>query len=262
MGPLRAVLRLSALAAWTGGSVVYAWVTRRDWVQLWVRPTCRILGLTIVRSGPLPPRGTLVVANHVGYLDILALATQMDTRFIAKSEIAQWPLLGRLIRDAGTIFIHRQRLKDLPRVIADMHDRLAAGDRVTWFPEGTSTDGRDVLPFKSALLQTAITRDIPIHTVSLSFEAPPGVCPHERLCWHGTTSLAPHLWRLAQVLNYRMTLTFADRAVYQRDRKALARATRESVVEHRETSRVLRYLPERPSQPAGHGGSDLHPARL
>ncbi len=59
-----------------------------------------------------------------------------------------------------------------------------------------------------------------------------------------------------------MTLTFADRAVYQRDRKALARATRESVVEHRETSRVLRYLPERPSQPAGHGGSDQHPARL
>jgi 1-acyl-sn-glycerol-3-phosphate acyltransferase len=175
----------------------------------------------------------LIVANHLGYLDILALAAATGTTFVAKHEVQQWPVVGRLATSAGIIFIDRHRRRDMRRVMAEMSAAGDEGRRVLWFPEATSTDGRSVHPFKSGLFQVAVTRDQPVHAVAITLAGPAGVGPNSVLCWHGDRALAPHLWRVLRTERCRVTLVFADRPLYRTNRKTLASLAHEQVVDQR-----------------------------
>ncbi len=227
----RAVGRVVGLAVWSMWCLGRRGPHTSADLQRWAAGTCRLLGVEIVRSGPLPPSGSLIVANHLGYLDILALAAATGTTFVAKHEVRQWPVVGRLAAAAGIIFIDRQRRRDMRRV---MHEMAAAGDagrRVLWFPEATSTDGRSVHPFKSGLFQVAVARDQPVHAVAITVAGPADVCPHSDLCWHGDRAFAPHLWRVLRTKGCRVTLVFADRPLYRTNRKALAALAHHKVVD-------------------------------
>ena len=129
---------------------------RRAHIRRWSRRLLHLMNLDIRMSGALQHPNVLVVANHVSWLDIFALHAVGPVRFIAKSEIARWPLLGRLVAGVGTLFIERARRHDTHRVNQEVSRALADGDIVAVFPEGTVTDGTTLLPFKGSLLQPIV----------------------------------------------------------------------------------------------------------
>jgi 1-acyl-sn-glycerol-3-phosphate acyltransferase len=129
---------------------------RRVRVRRWSRRLLHLMNIDIRMTGALCHPNVIVVANHVSWLDIFALHAVGPVRFIAKAEIARWPLLGRLVGGVGTLFIERARRHDTHRVNQQVADALAAGDIVAVFPEGTTTDGGSLLPFKGSLLQPIV----------------------------------------------------------------------------------------------------------
>jgi 1-acyl-sn-glycerol-3-phosphate acyltransferase len=131
------------------------------------------LRITPSVDGRLPRGRTLVVANHISWLDIVALLAAAPAdgrlRIVAKSEVATWPVIGRLARLSGTIFIDRSRPKTLPRTLSDVRDALRAGDTVAVFAEGTTSCGRHGVPYRAALFQAALDADARIVPVAIGY---------------------------------------------------------------------------------------------
>lgn len=128
---------------------------RGAWLHGWCRFACRVLGIRIKTYGSMPSSG-LLVSNHLSYLDIVVLSSIRPCVFVAKRDVASWPLFGWLAHAAGTIFVDRERRFSSPKVVNGIRDAIAGGSVVVLFPEGTSSDGSTVLPFKSALLESAV----------------------------------------------------------------------------------------------------------
>lgn len=144
---------------------------RGDEVQRWARRMLELLGIRLVVQGTPPATHgpLLLVCNHLSWLDILALHGAQHARFVSKSEVRRWPLIGALATGAGTLYIERERRRDAVRVVHHMTEALRAGDRVAIFPEGTTSDGRGVLPFHANLLQAAISAGAPVQPAALRF---------------------------------------------------------------------------------------------
>ena len=143
------------------GTVLFAFPNlgagaRRVRIRGWSRRLLRLMNVELRVSGALAHPNVMIVANHVSWLDIFALHAIGPVRFIAKSEIARWPLIGRLVRGVGTLFVERARRHDTGRVNREVTAALADGDPVAVFPEGTVTNGAKVLPFKPSLLQAVV----------------------------------------------------------------------------------------------------------
>lgn len=175
----------------------------RPWtprITRWVcRNALRLLGIGYhVRGRPMTGRGA-VVANHASWLDIFALNAGQPIYFVSKSEVADWPGIGLLARATGTVFIARDP-RDARAQTETFAARLLAGHQLLFFPEGTSTDGRRVLPFKTTLFEAFMTPDLrydlTIQPVSVIYTAPPGSDPRF-YGWWGDMSFGSHL---AQVL--------------------------------------------------------------
>jgi 1-acyl-sn-glycerol-3-phosphate acyltransferase len=147
---------------------------RRMRVRSWSRRLLHLMGIDIRITGTLQHPNVLVVANHVSWLDIFALHAVGPVRFIAKSEIAQWPIVGRLVRGVGTLFIERARRHDTHRVNLEILQALAGGDIVAVFPEGTTTDGTALLPFKGSLLQPIVDVAGHLQPVAIRYRTPAG----------------------------------------------------------------------------------------
>ncbi|HEY7786882.1 MAG TPA: lysophospholipid acyltransferase family protein [Casimicrobiaceae bacterium] len=147
---------------------------RRARVRRWSRQLLHLLNIDIRMNGALAHPNVVVVANHVSWLDIFALHAVGPVRFIAKSEIARWPLIGRLVRGVGTLFLVRSRRRDTHRVNIEIARALAEGDIVAIFPEGTVTDGRIVLPFKGSLLQPIVDAAGHVQPVAIRYRTPAG----------------------------------------------------------------------------------------
>ena len=172
--------------------------------RLYHRMCCRILGFRVVtRGAPSDRRPTLFVVNHVSYTDITILGALIRGSFVAKSEVARWPLFGVLAKLQRTVFIER-RVRGTAAQRGAIADRLAAGDGLILFPEGTSGDGYRVLPFKSALFSAvegaAGAVPVMVQPVSIAYVRINGV-PMGRLyrpffAWYGDMEMAPHLWTL------------------------------------------------------------------
>jgi lyso-ornithine lipid O-acyltransferase len=171
---------------------------------LYHRGVCRILGLTVERRGVMSAtRPTLFVCNHTSYIDIEALGAVVPGCFVAKSEVAGWPGFGLLAKLQRTIFVERraQRTAGQRDVMAE---RLAAGDNLMLFAEGTSNDGNRVLPFKSALFsvteQPINGAPVTVQPVSIAYTRLGGMplMRHMRplFAWYGDMELAGHLWTL------------------------------------------------------------------
>ncbi len=196
------------------------------------RTCCRIFGMTVeVRGKQAHRRPVLFVSNHTSYLDIMVLASLIEGSFIAKHEVANWPFFGLLAKLQRTIFVVRER-----RQAAAQRDeitrRLAAGDQLVLFPEGTSNDGNRVLPFKSALFAVAQeeiegTRLI-VQPVSIAYVAldgtPLGRFLRPFYAWYGDMEMAPHLWKVAALGNATVVVEFHPPAPHEAfaSRKTLA----------------------------------------
>ncbi len=167
---------------------------RRHIVKRWSGRLLRILNIEARVEGSLAAAGNvLVVANHISWLDIFVLNAHHPVRFVAKSELARWPVVSQMIKGAGTVFIERERRRDTHRVNEDMARVLASGDVVAIFPEGTTTDGTDLLPFKSSLLQPIVDAQGHVQPVAIRYRDHAG--EHAMAAAYvGDTTFAQSFW--------------------------------------------------------------------
>ena len=199
-------------------------------IRIWAQTSLWILGVRVTRSGSAPQAPFFLVSNHLSYLDILVLHAHTRARFLSKLEISKWPVAGWLARLAGTLFIDREKRRDVSRVIPEMHAVLEAGDGVIIFPEGTSSPGERLLPFHPSLLQVPVSMDMATHWASLAYSVPPGSLPaFWSVCWWGDMPFGSHFLKLMALPRIEARLSFGTPAVRASDRKALAQSLHRSM---------------------------------
>lgn len=165
-------------------------------VQAWSREALALLGIRLVVQGVPPARGpVLLVANHTSWLDITSMHAARHCRFVSKAEIKRWPVIGTLSTASGTVYIERESRRDALRTVHGMAASLAAGDILAVFPEGTTGDGREVLPFHGNLLQAAIATDSPVQPVALRFVDATTGQPSTSPLYVGDDTLLGSIWR-------------------------------------------------------------------
>lgn len=143
---------------------------RESRVQVWASQLLRIWNIELeVRGKPVLQGPALLVCNHISWLDIVVIHATRHCRFVSKSELREWPLIGTLATGAGTLYIERENRKDAMRMVKEMARALSAGDVLAIFPEGTTGDGFDMLPFHANLIQSAIDANVPIQPLALQF---------------------------------------------------------------------------------------------
>lgn len=234
-GLWRVPLRLTVLGAWTTAcylQMAAGLLTRREavarsdvrraWTHRWGKGVCRILGIRFSVEG-VPPSGTLLVSNHLGYLDIPVLASHVPTLFLSKAEVARWPLMGFFARQAGTLFVQRERKRDLPQVASQIAQELGSGGAVVLFPEGTSGAGDSVLPFRASLLDPPARGDLPVSYARLTYSTPPGYpAAGKCVCWWGDMSFGGHFLGLLRLPYVHAEVRFGPEPLSHSDRKVLA----------------------------------------
>ena len=203
---------------------------RQRHVQWWSAKLLRVLGIGLASRGMPRPGATLLVANHVSWLDIAAIhAVVPQARFVSKSDVKHWPLVGRMVAGAGTLFIERESKRDALRVVHQMAEALRGGDTVAVFPEGTTGPGPALLPFHPNLLQAAIATGTPAQPLALRYHQPGRVfSPAAEFV--GATTLMQSLWRLACAKDLQVEVCLLDsEATPHADRRALAAHLRERI---------------------------------
>jgi 1-acyl-sn-glycerol-3-phosphate acyltransferase len=165
-----------------------------------------------------------LVTNHLGYADIAALRIVVKGVFVAKSDIQEWFLGGRIVRDMGIIFIDRTNRRDIPRAGELIRERLESGEGVFVFPEGTSTNGASVMPFNSSFLQFAADGNVPVSYAAITFETPEGALPaSSAIAWHDDVSFFAHIFRMFKQPGFVAKIAFGPEPLSGPDRKVLAK---------------------------------------
>ena len=189
----------------------------------------KVLGQPVL-NGP-----ALIVANHISWLDISVIHAARHCRFVAKSDIRQWPLIGTLATGSGSLYIERTNRKDALRMVKDMADAMRDGDVVAVFPEGTTSDGRDILPFHANLLQSAILAQAPVQPMSLKFiDAATGETSFAP-CYIGDDTLIGSIWRTLTSSRIIAVVHFGEpQSAKGRDRRAWAHDLRQDIIRLRD----------------------------
>lgn len=192
----------------------------------------RVCSVRVVTEGPKPPPGSLVVSNHLGYLDIPALGSVVPMVFVAKASLRRWPYWGFAAAQGGTIFVRRGTKRDVLRVRREMRTAQVRGSRVIVFPEATSTAGETILPLKAALLADAASEEAPVYWLTVSYRTPPGgPAARDRVCWWGDIGFVPHVLGLFALRRIHCTVRFGDNPVRSADRKAMAVELRRAMLQ-------------------------------
>jgi 1-acyl-sn-glycerol-3-phosphate acyltransferase len=231
---------------------------QRDVPNLFHRVACALIGVRITQVGERAQDGPLLIlSNHASWLDISVLGAIAPVVFVAKSEVANWPVFGWLAKLQRTVFIERERRHKTGEATRTMANRLLGGDAVVLFPEGTSSDGIRILPFRSALIgavhhaigDAAHHDRVIVQPVSLAYVryggVPLGRALRDKVAWYGEADLVPHLLNVLAAGAVDITVSWGEPVSYgmSADRKQIARDAETSV--RRMTARALRA----PSQP-------------
>lgn len=193
---------------------------RSRWLQRSARRSLKIFSVKTVSAGA-PPETGLLVSNHLSYLDILVLVSLMPAVFVAKSEVKHWPVFGWFATRAGTLFVIRSRRSDVVRMNQEIEAKLARGDVLVLFPEGTSWDGSRVLPFKSSLLEPVIGSAHPLTVAHISYTLADGDVAND-VCYWGDATFFPHMLKLMTKRCVVACVHFAPVKNPATDRKELA----------------------------------------
>ncbi len=234
------ILRLVAFLLWVALIVPIQWLftslglsSRKTLPRLFHRVCLWIFDIKVRVIGVLSDDSpTLFVSNHVSYLDIEVLGSLIKGSFVAKSEVEGWPLFGWMAKTGETVFIDRKAKREAARQGETLAGRLASGDNLILFPEGTSSDGTRVLPFKTALFAVASQRihDRPLTVQPVSLTPvlldgmPLGRQFRPLYAWYGDMDLGPHLWQVAKLGGFTIIVEFHPPLNIERtgSRKALA----------------------------------------
>lgn len=201
-------------------------------IQAWAQKLLAQLAIRLVVTGQAAERGPmLLAANHISWLDIPLLLAAGHCRFVAKAEIQHWPLVGKLAHAAGTLFIARESRRDAMRVVHHMAEHLRAGDILAIFPEGTTSNGQQLLPFHANLFQAAISACAPVQPVALGFVDAASGQPSLAPCYIDDDSLLGSVWRTLTAPPLCATVTLGEpQWPGERDRRALATDVRAAVM--------------------------------
>lgn len=160
--------------------------------RLWGWGISKIIGMKIkVYGDPGNIEGGIIVANHQSYLDIIAHASVFNIRFAPKKEIASWPVLGWVLAISRPIWVNRESKQSSHKTLAEYRETLEHGINLIVYPEGTSSDGAGILPFKSTPFEAVSSGNFKIYPVLIRYIRKPG---ESTLCWYGDMTLAPHCW--------------------------------------------------------------------
>ncbi|BEL11533.1 hypothetical protein Q0Z83_097240 [Actinoplanes sichuanensis] len=222
-GPVGVVVRVVALAAVLLGGVLVVMVSSAA-LRTLSRGILAVLGVRLVWRGAEPRPGSLLVANHVSWLDVVALTAVRPMRMVAKHDVQAWPAIGGTAERAGTIFIDRTRPRALPQTVAEVAGALRAGRSVVVFPEGTTYCGTESGRFRSALFQAAIDAGAPVVPISVGYDS-------TEAAFVGEDTLGESILRIARTRGLTVTLAAAPalRPDPGADRRALARAAQSSL---------------------------------
>jgi 1-acyl-sn-glycerol-3-phosphate acyltransferase len=182
------------------------------------------LGIKVERRGPAPKPGSLLVANHVSWLDILVLLATSPVKLVAKGEVGDWPGIGKLAGLSGAIFLNRARPKQLPNTVGEVAAALKNGQSVAVFPEGTTFCGVSQGRFRPAMFQAAIDANAPVVPTSINYDS-------TAAAFIGDDTLWDSVRRVAALRSLTVTLVTAPalRPAPEADRRALARAAQTSL---------------------------------
>lgn len=247
MGALRLVWMLLRIAALVVRGLIslrrFPMLTsqqREDAIRVWSQRMLRVCRVELDTLGALQPPPCLLAVNHVSWLDIIALNALQPTRFVAKSDIDHWPLLGVLARGAGTLFIERERPRDAMRVVHHMAEALRQGQRVSVFPEGTTSDGSTILPLHANLFQAAASSDTPVQPVLLRYlDARTGNYARAP-AYVGDETMLGTLWRMACAGPLRVQVHCLD-AVESNDRRELSHAVQSALTHALNRAQALKH---------------------
>ena len=262
-GRFRAVRRMAFVALWTMIALPIQAVLIRlpgrakiSFARTYHRVLCRLIGLRVQVVGEVAPGGSVLFAsNHTSWLDVLVLGSVLEGCFVAKGDVAEWPVIGWVAHLGRSIFVSRERSRTGTEA-GSMRDRLKAGDSLILFPEGTSSDGTRVLPFRSSFLSIADAARA-VQPVSVVYDRLGGLpaCRRDRplFAWYGDMDIASHFWRLARRPGARATVLLHEvvKPAEFADRKALTAAVGGVVAEGAAALRQNR--PARPLR-VGSGG--------
>jgi 1-acyl-sn-glycerol-3-phosphate acyltransferase len=237
--PVR-LLRAARVAAHVVGAlatttIVFPWVgvpAKQRLIRGWSRQLLRILNVEpryIGAADRALPGNLLIVANHISWLDIFVLNSLQPARFVAKAQLRRWPVIGRVIVGVGTLFVERERRHDTHSVNRRAAEVLARGDVLAIFPEGTTSDGRDVLPFHGSLLQPIVDAAGHVQPIAIRYRDPAGA-HSDAPAYVGETSFLDSFWRTtgaaALVVEVHLAPPLAAAA---RHRRELARAAEAAI---------------------------------
>lgn len=226
MAALMILVRMAFL--WPFPKASWAW--RTIIFRNWSRAMAGLLRVRITSQGEPPQGRFFLVSNHLSYLDVAIYGTLIDAVFVAKSDVAHWPGIGLLCRNMDTIFINREHRRDVSRVGAQIEQTLDAGHGVLLFPEGTSTKGAEVLPFKPSLLEQAARSGFAVSHAAITYRTPEGEPPaYLSVCWWEDVSFPAHLFGLMRVRQIDAEVVFGAETISAPDRKALAAQLRSAV---------------------------------
>lgn len=204
---------------------------RMGHVGWWCARMLRVLGITLCSRGAPHEGVALLVANHISWLDILAINAVQPARFVSKADVRRWPLVGWLVACGGTLFIERERKRDALRVVHQVAQALQGGDTVALFPEGTTSDGHGVLPFHANLLQAAVSTGTAVQPLALRFSdsrQPVSAAA----AYVGDTHLLRSLWSIVTTSRLQVDLIWLPHlAAEPYDRRMLAEALRGRIID-------------------------------
>lgn len=217
-GTIEIILRSWILQLRSGGRLTAQ--QRAIWVQQSGIRVMNGLGLRLDVHGPTP-RGALVVSNHLSYFDILFLAAAVPCAIVSKSEIRSWPFFGFAARCGGTLFLERNSLASAAEIARQVESLLTQGISILLFPEGTSTDGSTVLPFRPSIFEPAIRANAPVVAASISY--PDGAEYAEKdICYYGDIKFFPHLLQTLNLRGLRCLIRFSPQQHYPNRKVAAA----------------------------------------
>lgn len=205
---------------------------RRRLVRWWSARLLHVLGIRVRASGPAPREreAAMIAANHITWVDIFVVLSVRPSRFIAKSEIRDWPIAGWIAARSGTLFIRRERRRDTARINGEVHEALSQGDCVGLFPEGTTTEGDRLLRFHTSLFEPAIANAATIHPAAIRYEHADG-SPCRAVAYADDTAFLESFGRVIGLRDVVAHLGFAEpiQPAAGLDRRAAARLAHERV---------------------------------
>ncbi len=206
-----------------------AW--RNLYMRFWAKTVARILSVTFHVKGTPPKAPFILVSNHLSYIDIIPMFINMNCTFVAKKAVESWPMLGPMVKYTGVIFVDRSIKRDVTRVNELLSKSLNKHQGIVLFPEGTTTGGDRVLPFRSSLLNYPATASIPVHFSVIQYRTSKDDPPaDETVCFYGARDpFHKHVFKLAGNKKIECSVIYSQETVRASDRKELALKLHEKV---------------------------------